>query len=324
MKNLVESGKARNKPMRFQKPHRFGVIVLFVITSSLTLLLKEKGMPLDFVKLNKSINHFSESIKLNFTKLRKSSVVPFSFRRRVRDEAIIPQSSKYVTTDKLNQIYLVTPSDELIKYSAEGQELFRFHDRTLGEITYLDATNPFQVLVFFEDFQTIVWLDRTLNPISTVNLSNFDFFQISTLAVSSDNYLWIYDNTTFQLKKINNQGQTLVESNELNVLIDNLNPNFLIEKNNRIYLNNPETGILVFDNFGQFLQTIPITNLSNFQIINNQLFYQKDNTFHIFHFQTLDKKSLDLPFEIGEDETVFTQKNYWFLVKEKEVCIFKK
>ena len=236
----------------------------------------------------------------------------------------IPQSSKYVTTDKLNQIYLVTQNDELIKYNAEGKELFKFFDRTLGEITYIDANNPFQIAVFFKDFQTVIWLDRTLNPISKINLSNFDFFQINALAVASDNNLWIYDNTTFQLKKVNNQGQILLTTNELNALTDNLNPNFLIEKNNRIYLNNPETGILVFDNFGQFLQTIPLTNLSTFQIINDELFYQKENKYYRFHFQTLDKQVVDLPFEIGKNERVFTQKNYWFLVKANEVRIFEK
>jgi hypothetical protein len=236
----------------------------------------------------------------------------------------IPQSSKYVTTDKLNQIYLVTQNDELIKYNAEGKELFKFFDRTLGEITYIDANNPFQIAVFFKDFQTVIWLDRTLNPISKINLSNFDFFQINALAVASDNNLWIYDNTTFQLKKVNNQGQILLETNELNALVNSLNPNFLIEKNNRIYLNNPETGILVFDNFGQFLQTIPLTNLSTFQIINDELFYQKGNEFHRFHFQTLDNTVLDLPFEIEKNEMVFTQKNYWFLVKANEVRIFEK
>jgi hypothetical protein len=236
----------------------------------------------------------------------------------------IPQSSKYVTTDKLNQIYLVTPNDELIKYSAEGKELFHFHDRTLGEITYIDANNPFQIVVFFKDFQTVIWLDRTLNPISKINLSNFDFFQINTLAVSSDNNLWIYDNTNFRLKKVNNQGQILLETNELNALVSSLNPNFLIEKNNRIYLNNPETGILVFDSFGQFLQTIPLTSLTNFQIINDELFYQKENKYYRFHFQTLDKQVVELPFEIEKNEMVFTQKNYWFLVKENEVRIFEK
>jgi hypothetical protein len=236
----------------------------------------------------------------------------------------IPQASKYITTDKLNQIYLVTQNDELIKYNAEGKELFRFHDRTLGEITYIDANNPFQIAVFFKDFQTVIWLDRTLNPISKINLSNFDFFQINTLAVASDNNLWIYDNTTFQLKKINNQGQILLETNELNALGSILNPNFLIEKNNRIYLNNPKTGILVFDNFGQFLQLIPLTDLVTFQIINDELFYQKENKYYQFHFQTLDNQVVALPFEIGKNEMVFTQKNYWFLMKSNEICIYSK
>lgn len=248
----------------------------------------------------------------------------FSAFSLLNEPITISQQAKYVTTDKLGQIYLVNTADELVKYSTDGKELFQYFDRTLGEITYIDATNPFQVAVFFEDFQTIVWLDRTLNPMSTINLSDFGYFQINTLAISSDNHLWIYDNTTFQLKKIDNQGNILIESTELNNLVDNLNPSFLLEKNNRLYLNNPEYGILVFDNFGQYLQTIPITDLSTFRILNNQLFYQKDTTFYGFHFQTLNNEPIDLPFEIKKEEIVLIQKNYWFLVKEEEVMVIER
>lgn len=248
----------------------------------------------------------------------------FSAFSLLNESITISQQAKYVTTDKLGQIYLVNAEDELIKYNTEGKELFKYFDRTLGEITYIDATNPFQIAIFFEDFQTVVWLDRTLNPMSIINLSNFGFFQINTLAVSNDGNLWIYDNATFQLKKIDNQGNIIVESTELNNLVADLNPNFLIEKNNRIYLNNPENGILVFDNFGQYLQTIPITNLTTFQIINNQLYYQKDTTFYGFHFQTLDNQIMDLPFNINKNETILIQKNHWFQVKENEVSIVKR
>lgn len=242
----------------------------------------------------------------------------------LNDSLVIQQASKYVTTDKLGQVYIVNTDDELLKYNAQGEQQFVYFDRTLGSISYIDATNPFQVLVFFEDFQTVVWLDRTLNPISKMNLSDFGFFQLNTIGVASDNRLWIYDNTTFQIKKIDNQGEIIIESLELNNLTNNLNPNFIIEKNNRIYLNNPKTGIFVFDNFGQYIETIPFTDLTTFQIMDNQLWYQKATTYHSYHFQTLQKQVVDLPFQIEADQTVFKQKNNWFWVKEKEVVIMKK
>jgi len=240
------------------------------------------------------------------------------------DSIVIGQASKYVITDKLGQVYIVNTADELIKYNAQGQQQFIYFDRTLGEISYIDATNPFQVLVFFEGFQAIVWLDRTLNPISMMRLSDFGFFQLNTIAVASDNRLWIYDNTTFQIKKIDNQGEVIVESMELNNLTTNLNPNFIIEKNNRIYLNNPETGIFVFDIFGQYIETIPISNLTTFQIMDGQLWYQNKTEFNSYHFKTLQTKTIDLPFRIEAKQTVFKQKNNWFWVKDEEVVIMKK
>ena len=240
------------------------------------------------------------------------------------DSIVIGQASKYVITDKLGQVYIVNTADELVKYNAQGQQQFIYFDRTLGEISYIDATNPFQVLVFFEDFQTVVWLDRTLNPMSTIHLSDFGFFQLNTIAVASDNRLWIYDNTTFQIKKIDNQGEVIVESMELNNLTTNLNPNFIIEKNNRIYLNNPITGIYVFDIFGQYIETIPILNLTTFQIIDGQLWYQNKTEFNSYHFKTLQTEIIDLPFRIEAKQTVFKQKNNWFWVKGEEVVIVEK
>jgi hypothetical protein len=233
----------------------------------------------------------------------------------------INEKARYFTVDKLGQSYIVNEVEELIKYDANGEQLFTYFDRTFGQISYIDVTNPFQIAVFYEGFQTIVWLDRTLNPISSVNLSRFGFFQINILGVSSDNHLWIYDNATFQIKKINTKGEVMVESVELNNQFPTLNPTSIVEKNNRIYLNNPETGILIFDNFGQFIQTLPIPNLTNFQIFNNQLFYQKNKKVYRFQLKTLIHQAVKLPFDIDANETVVIQKNFWFWVKSEEIVI---
>ena len=58
------------------------------LTSPLTLLLKEKGINLNFVNLAKLNFSFSflKRLILRFINLMKSSAIPFSFRRRVRNE----------------------------------------------------------------------------------------------------------------------------------------------------------------------------------------------------------------------------------------------
>jgi hypothetical protein len=239
------------------------------------------------------------------------------------DTVTIAQNSVMMTADKLGQSYLITPEAELLKFDADGNLLFRFFDRTLGTPTDIDATNPFQVLLFYADFQTILLLDRTLNPISRLNLSAFGFFQLQTVCMSNDNNLWIFDNTDFKLKKINAQGQELLQSVMLNELLSGESPNFLVEHNNRIYLNDPQRGILIFDNFGQYSETLPLLGLQRFQLLHDELFYQKEGKLWRFHLQTLDHNALETPM-LQPNEIVFLQKNQYILWRKTAVQIIKR
>ena len=55
----------------------------------------------------------------------------------------IPGAFRFFETDRLAQLYLVTDRDELIKYSADGREQFRYHNTTLGQISFSGCSGPF-------------------------------------------------------------------------------------------------------------------------------------------------------------------------------------
>ena len=105
-------------------------------------------------------------------------------------QGMIPGKYAYFTTDKLKRIYAVNAANELIQFDSNGKELFRYNNNTLGELTYIDTANPFNLLLFYPEFQTIVTLDRTLNPIAELNLLTTEVGDASAVALSNDNQLW--------------------------------------------------------------------------------------------------------------------------------------
>lgn len=190
----------------------------------------------------------------------------------------INQPATLIAADKLRQLYLVTPDNEVIKYSPEGRELYRFNNNTLGTLSLIDATDPFNLLLYYPDFQVAILLDRTLNQLGQFNLWEYGLFQPRAIGMANDNLLWVYDEVNFTLKKLDRQGQVTAQSDNLNLLLPRPpKPAGLLARNNRVYMNDPTMGILVFDNFGQYLRTIPVTGATFFQILEDDTVWRRSN-----------------------------------------------
>jgi len=200
------------------------------------------------------------------------------------------------TTDRLRNVYTVSNTNEVVKYNPEGLPQFRYNNNTLGLLGYVDATDPFNLLLFYPDYRTVVLLDRTLSENGRFDLFDLDVIDVPAVGISSDNNLWIYDDVKFNVKKINRNGAVLQESNNISLVLGKtLQPNFILERSNQLYINDPETGILVFDLFGNYNKTIDIKGLQQFQVIENQLIYQKERQLVVYNLRSLQERALHLP-----------------------------
>ena len=235
----------------------------------------------------------------------------------------IESDARFIATDKLQQLYIVTEKNEVIKYNAEGKQLFYYSNNTLGNLGFIEATNPFSVLLFYQDFSIVYTLDRTLNKTGEFNLFDLGLTGVQAVGMSNDNNVWIYDNPFFRIKKINRNGEVLRESDNIrNQLEINLQPNFILERENWLYVNDPDLGVLVFDIYGQYSKTIDIKGLTHFQVIDNQLIYQEKNELKSFHLQSLTTQIIELPDGIEEDDQILIQKNKLFVRKDSKVEIY--
>jgi len=200
----------------------------------------------------------------------------------------IPLDGGTFTTDNIQNAYVYSRST-LKKYDSHGNLLFRYDDKSYGNITYIDVTDPMKVMVFYKDFPEIVFLDNTLslngNPISPADLG----YTLTTLAsLSHDNGVWLYDAQGVQLVRIdNNLNITQKTGNLVQSIGVGINPDYLMEYNSYVYLNDSAQGILVFDQYGTYYKTIPLKGLTTFEIRGDDLFYMLGNTIRDFHLKAI-------------------------------------
>lgn len=273
--------------------------------------------------------HFSKFIHLLICLLFFSSCSAKTFPTSEDTSAYqlikeIETDARFIAADKLQQLYIVNTKNEVIKYSPTGKELFRFSNNTLGDLTHIDVTNPFSILLFYPDFLTVYTLDRTLNKTGEYNLFDLNLTDVQAVAMSNDNNVWLYDDVFYRIKKINRNGDVLRESLDLsNQFAELLRPNFILERDNWLYINDPNVGVLVFDVYGQYSKTLEFKNLETFQIMDKLLIFEEGINLKSFHLQSLTIKIIDLPEGISVEDQMIIQKSKLFIKKEKSVEIYE-
>jgi len=106
-----------------------------------------------------------------------------------------------------------------------------------------------------------VFYDNMLNVRGEIRLNDHYLNNVSCIARSFDNNLWVVDLSQYKLLKINKKGEILSESPYLNNILDKeLNIYTMWEYNNEVYLADSLVGIYVFDMYATYITTHYITN----------------------------------------------------------------
>lgn len=233
--------------------------------------------------------------------------------------AQIKSTSDFFTTDHLGNIYVVE-SHQIKKYGLYGTLQETFSNKNYGAISSIDASDPLRLLVFYNDFSYIMFLEDELSLIgSEINLVDFELDQTTLVCGSWNDGLWLYDPQDFQLKRMNQNLQITHRSGNISQLVGvEINPNFMLEVNNFVYLNNPSDGILVFDQYGTYFKTIPLKGLEQFQLNGDQIFYENDGKLKSYNIKMFVENSLDLPVSKEEIKSIRFERESKLLVIQKE------
>lgn len=241
----------------------------------------------------------------------------------------IPVKARFFTTDKLQQLYVATLDNTVIKFTPDAnpdsyREQYRFSNNTLGELGYIDATDPFNLLLYYPDYQLVITLDRTLNQTGKFSLNDAGVVQARTVGISNDGNIWVYDEASFQLRKFSRSGEVLFESQNLSLVFPKKAPQpiQIVARENWVYLNDPAQGVLIFDNFGQYSNIVAVQDISMFQILDNRLIFKQKNTLKIYDFKSFFFATMPLPRQAENAAMIQIQQNRLFVQQLNQIEVY--
>jgi hypothetical protein len=233
----------------------------------------------------------------------------------------VPCTSSFLTTDNLGNAYLIK-RNVLEKYDADGNLVKSFSNKSMADISFADAHDPLKILLFYKAFQQIVFTDNMLAPSgNTISLEQLDYNQTSLVCTSHNNGFWIYSQQNMELVRFDQNLQKSLQTGNITQLSGmSINPNFLTEQNNNVFLNDSANGILVFDIYGTYSKTFPIKGLLRFQVSNDDILYLSGNKLKSYNMKTLEEVEIALP--TGEIIDARTGKEKLYLLKQKSLDIY--
>lgn len=210
-------------------------------------------------------------------------LVPVVRAQEKADTLSIPGQFDTFTTDELGHVYTVH-GDVLEIFDAQGRSWLRNSVKTFGTITSIDAFYSLKPMVFSREQGQLAVLDNTLSVQGSVmSLSRGGYPQAVLACMSVQNNFWFYDEREMALMRVDGQLRELANTGRLDQLLGfTPKPVALQEHDSRLYLNDPEQGILVFDLFGTYMRTIGIKGVRSFEVRGEQLFFLDAEGAHVY------------------------------------------
>lgn len=201
-----------------------------------------------------------------------------------------------MTADHLGNIYLVREDNSLLRLDAQGDSSAFYRSVQNGNIGSVDATNPMRVVIYYPDYRKVILLDRQLALKNELDLRKMNIAGPSVVAASADGNLWIYDQFNARLRKIDEQLNEVVESNDLRMEIQTVpSPTFMVERDWRVYLCDTAKGIFTFDRYGNYVNTLSIFDVNRLQVFGSQLVYRNGDSLLSWDLSKVRAQSLKIP-----------------------------
>lgn len=190
----------------------------------------------------------------------------------------VGQQRRVVNTDmqvdRLGRVYTVRSDNSVTLSGATLQTSYLYADNRLGLISHVDVTNPMKILVFYPAYRRIVVLDNTLSEVSRIELDEALYEDVQAVAMANDNNIWIYDKARYQLIKVDEVGREVESSiNLVELSLADLSPSAIKEVANLVYIADPDLGVVVFDNFAQYIKLLPIKGVTAVHADERQVYF---------------------------------------------------
>ncbi len=195
----------------------------------------------------------------------------------------------------------------------KGTEVFEYKNVSLGNITKVDLQNPLKLLLYYDDFNTVLLLDNQLNKITEINFSqNAIPIVADAIGMSTQNQLWIYNALNQQISLfdyLKNEYKTV--STPLTEPIKYYQTDF-----NTFYWIDKKNNWFSCDIFGKTTALGKVPDFDKIELLNNhQYIFSKAN---LLYFKDISDTNSNTISEIEVLEKTFDK----FCYKDQILSIF--
>ncbi|MBP7075513.1 MAG: hypothetical protein KBB11_00560 [Bacteroidales bacterium] len=207
----------------------------------------------------------------------------------------VPFSSGNVGVDVLGNLY-VFDSFQIKKTDSNGKVVFSYANKNLGEITSADVTDPMRIMLFYGDFNYLVFLDNSLSLLrDPVSLDGLNLNRAEVVCASQKGGFWVFDSGDLRLKYFSSNLQQLNESNAIDVDVSNDKSISLKEFTDYVCLVFEKNGCFVFDKFGNYVFRIQEQGFSAPYVNNGYLYYIMKNELVEHNLKLHNETKIQLP-----------------------------
>jgi hypothetical protein len=229
-----------------------------------------------------------------------------------------------VQYDHFNKLYVTTEDYRLIQFNDAGIQQAQYNEIKYGNLSIVDLSNPLAILLYYPDFGVIQILDRNLSLQSEINLRSIGFQTNTAVGLAADNNIWFYNLEKLKLFKIDPTGKVIRKSNELIGLIGkSMIKGQIREQDNFLLARAPGFGWMLFDDFGSYIQGLPIPDEEIQYFSNDKIIYREDEYIKQFELNKVQTRSFPFPSFMNVKNDIQFINDTWIEKTPSQINIYK-
>ena len=220
--------------------------------------------------------------------------INISFAQEIQTEFVskVPlKTDQFIGVDELGNLFYI---ENNILFKKSKTENLSYSNINLGELTTVNIQNPFKIILFYRDFNSVILLDNKLNELTDqIDFTRETLFNnVQFVSPSSENNLWLFAddnklhlyNYQYLTEQIQTQAITFYQKDFVPISIKSTYKNiWLLSK----------TGIIQFNEYGNFIRYFNIENLTDIYPFRKGFIYSQKKQFY-FQFK---EESIPIKFE---------------------------
>ena len=175
--------------------------------------------------------------------------------------------------DRLGNIYLVK-GNVVAKYDAEMNFLCAYDNYPAG----LDVSNPFKVIVFYSEFNKLMYLDSKFAELrSPIMLDDAELYNTKVVCSSSFGGFWVFDEQNVCVRRVDSNLEISQQGTNIYDKLADADVIAMRESINYLFLFADDGKVLILDKFGNFYRSLEVGgSCTDFCVDNDVLYYSRN------------------------------------------------